>query len=123
MDGTTATIGMTQDGALRTGTVCSVTLPRVGDRIEANQIIGEIESSRTTKQIIAISGRVINVNTGIEADPKLINYPEPSSEGGGWLIKVDVSGASVEGLMDSREYFFSSLTSAFTAYEEMFPRR
>ncbi|CUE67718.1 glycine cleavage system H protein, putative [Bodo saltans] len=70
MDGTTATIGMTQDGALRTGTVCSVTLPRVGDRIEANQIIGEIESSRTTKQIIAISGRVINVNTGIEADPK-----------------------------------------------------
>lgn len=108
---------MTQDGALRTGTVCSV-------RIEANQIIGEIESSRTTKQIIAISGRVINVNTGIEADPKLINYyPEPSSEGGGWLIKVDVSGASVEGLMDSREYFFSSLTSAFTAYEEMFPRR
>lgn len=76
------------------------------------------------QSIIAISGRVINVNTGIEADPKLINYyPEPSSEGGGWLIKVDVSGASVEGLMDSRECFFSSLTSAFTAYEEMFPRR
>jgi glycine cleavage system H protein len=102
IEGTTATIGITNHAQESLGDVIFVGLPQVGDAVEAKQPFGEIESVKATSDIYSpITGKVTDVNENVKTQPKLIN---DSAEDQGWMIKVNASDASVEGLMDRAKY-------------------
>jgi glycine cleavage system H protein len=99
-----ARLGLTNyiQGAL--GTVISVELPDIGDRIEEGEIFAEIESVATVHELIApVTGTVLSVNPHLEDHPNVINE-DPYSEG--WLIEVRLKDeAELNALMDMDEYY------------------
>ncbi len=86
------------------GTVISVELPEVGDKVERGEIFAELESVSTVHEIIApLSGTVLAVNSQIEEHPSIINE-DPYNDG--WLVEVRVNDESeVDSLMDMDEYY------------------
>jgi glycine cleavage system H protein len=71
--------------------------------VDANAIIGEIESTKTTSTLEApVSGRIIEVNDNLEETPEIIN-DEPYK--GGWIAVIEMSDPKeVMDLMDSKAY-------------------
>ena len=97
-------LGLTNyiQGAL--GTVISVELPDVGDQIEEGEIFAEIESVSTVHEFLSpVTGTVLTVNPQLEDHPSIINE-DPYNQG--WLVEVRLrSGAELEALMDTDEYY------------------
>ena len=86
------------------GTVISVELPDVGDKIEEGEAFAEIESVSTVHELISpVSGTVLAVNPHLEEHPAIVNE-DPYSDG--WLIEVRLSDESeLDALMDMDEYY------------------
>jgi glycine cleavage system H protein len=60
-----------------------------GTEIEVGDIIGEIETSDGTVEIISpISGKVLKINQEVIDDPKII-LEDPYKEG--WLMEIEIS--------------------------------
>jgi glycine cleavage system H protein len=89
-------------GAL--GTVISVELPDIGDKIEEGEAFAEIESVSTVHELISpVTGTVLSVNPHLEDHPSIINE-DPYSDG--WLIEVRLNDESdLDTLMDMDEYY------------------
>ena len=75
----------------------------VGTAVQAGDSMGEVESVKTTSDVIsAFTGEVVEVNDAVADDPSLLNS-DPF--GAGWLSKVKVRDASVLAeLMDQETY-------------------
>ena len=74
-----------------------------GTEIEVGDIIGEIETSDGTVEIISpISGKVLKINQDVIDDPKII-IEDPYREG--WLMEIEIS-KSIESfsLLSYKEY-------------------
>jgi glycine cleavage system H protein len=86
------------------GTVISVELPDIGDRIEEGEIFAEIETVSTVHELIApVTGTVLAVNPHLEDHPAVINE-DPYRDG--WLIEVRLKDQSeLDALMDMDEYY------------------
>ena len=97
-------LGLTNyiQGAL--GTVISVELPDIGDRIEEGEVFAEIETVSTVHEFVSpISGKVLAVNPHLDNHASIINE-DPYSEG--WLIEVRLNDSSeLNELMDMDEYY------------------
>ena len=89
-------------GAL--GTVISVDLPDIGDKIEEGEAFAEIESVSTVHELISpVTGTVLSVNPHLADHPSIINE-DPYSDG--WLIEVRLKDDSdLDTLMDMDEYY------------------
>lgn len=97
-----ATVGITNHAQESLGDVIFVGLPSVGDQLTAKQVLGDVESVKAASDIYTpVGGKVVAVNEKAKDEPKLLNE---SAEKDGWLIKVDATGASVEGLMSKEQY-------------------
>jgi len=93
IDGTTITIGITDYAAEKLGDVVYVELPKVGTEIQAGKVVGEIESTKSVGELFApVDASVTESNSAVTDRPELVNE-DPF--GAGWLIKVEVSDASV----------------------------
>ena len=103
LDGDTVTIGITQFAADELTDITFVQLPKVGDKVTANQRFGEIESVKATSDLYSgVSGTVSAVNDQLTSNPGLVNT-DPHS--GGWMIKVKASNpAEVEKLLSADDY-------------------
>jgi glycine cleavage system H protein len=102
LDGDVATIGITDYAAEQLGDIVYVDLPSVGSTVGANDVCGEIESTKSVGELYApLSGEVLEVNGAVDADPSLVNA---DAFGEGWLIKARVDPAEVEGLLDRAAY-------------------
>jgi glycine cleavage system H protein len=102
LDGDVATIGITDYAAEQLGDIVYVDLPSVGSTVGANDVCGEIESTKSVGELYApLSGEVLEVNGAVDADPSLVNA---DAFGEGWLIKARVNPAEVEGLLDRAAY-------------------
>jgi glycine cleavage system H protein len=86
------------------GTVISVELPDIGDRIEEGEVFAEIETISTVHEFVSpISGKVLAVNPHLDNHASIINE-DPYSEG--WLIEVRLNDSSeLNELMDMDEYY------------------
>ena len=96
-------IGITHYAQDALGDIVYVSLPEVGDSIDAGEACGELESTKSVSDVYApVSGEVVARNTNLEATPELVNN---DPYGDGWLFEVVPSdAAAVDALMDSAAY-------------------
>ena len=96
-------VGITDFAQDSLGDIVFVTLPEAGARIEAGSPCGELESTKSVSDLYApLSGTVTEVNTGLDANPELVNT-DPYGEG--WIFEVELAeGQSVDALLDAAGY-------------------
>jgi glycine cleavage system H protein len=96
-------VGITQFAQDALGDIVYVSLPEVGDTVEAGAPCGELESTKSVSDIFApVTGEVVARNEALDATPELVNN---DPYGGGWLFDVTVSDASsLDALLDSAAY-------------------
>jgi glycine cleavage system H protein len=101
LEGDVATIGITDYAADKLGDVVYVDLPAVGSTVTAGDVCGEIESTKSVGELYApLTGEVVEVNDDVVADPSLVN----ADAFAGWLVKLRVEPADVDGLLDRAAY-------------------
>lgn len=96
-------VGLTDHAQRQLGDVVFVELPSVGDRFEAGEAFGSVESVKAVSEVYApVTGQVTKVNEGLSESPENINA-EPY--GDGWLIEIQMANASqATGLLTAAEY-------------------
>ncbi|GAA2012885.1 MULTISPECIES: glycine cleavage system protein GcvH [Nocardioides] len=96
-------IGITHFAQDALGDIVYVSLPEVGDTLEAGTTCGELESTKSVSDIYApVTGEVVARNEQLDATPELVNN-DPYS--GGWLFEVVPSDpAQLDALMDATAY-------------------
>jgi glycine cleavage system H protein len=96
-------VGITHFAQDALGDIVYVSLPDVGDAVEAGAPCGELESTKSVSDIFApVGGEVVARNDALDATPELVNS---DPYGGGWLFELAPSdGAAVDGLLDATTY-------------------
>jgi len=88
VEGTSASIGITEYAAQQLGDVVYVSLPALGATVTAGEPCGEVESVKSVSDLYSpVDGEVIEVNAELEDDPSLVNA-EPYTAG--WMFRVKV---------------------------------
>ena len=86
VSGDVATVGITDHAQKELTDVVYVELPALGRKIQAGESCAVIESVKTASDIYSpVGGEVIAVNTGLGANPGLVNA-EPYAAG--WFFQV-----------------------------------
>ncbi len=103
LDGTTATVGITDWAQGELGDIVFVELPEVGDKIERTKPFGTIEAVKAVSDLFApLSGEVVEINAALEDDPMVINR---DAFGDGWMVRIECSDLSeLDQLLDSAGY-------------------
>ena len=96
-------VGITDFAQDALGDVVFVQLPAVGSRVEARQLRGEVESTKSVSELYApISGVVAEVNTDLETSPEQMNA---DPYGAGWICLITPADPSELGaLLDPGSY-------------------
>ncbi len=96
-------MGLTDHAQRQLGTIVYVELPKVGDRFEADDAFGSVESVKAVSEVFApVSGHVVKVNEGLSESPEEIN---DDPYGNGWLIEIRMASATpATGLLTAAEY-------------------
>ena len=96
-------IGITHYAQDALGDIVYVSLPEVGDTVEAGSACGEVESTKSVSDVYApLTGEVVARNEALDATPELVNN-DPYGEG--WLFELAVADAgSVDALLDATAY-------------------
>lgn len=105
VDGATASVGITDYAQESLGDIVFVELPKVGDKLEAGELFGSVESVKAVSDLYApISGTVTEINEGLNAAPETINTDANAT----WMFKMDVADAgeltSLDSLIDAAAY-------------------
>ncbi len=102
VDGSTATIGITDYAQSELGDVVYVDITASG-AIAAHSTFGSIEAVKTVSDLFApAGGTLVEVNQKIKDTPETINK---DPYGDGWIIKITLSNpAEVNALMDAKAY-------------------
>ena len=102
VDGSVATVGITDFAQSQLGDVVFLELPRKGQRLATGEAFGVIESVKAASDLYApLAGTVVEVNERLAANPELVNT-DPLGEG--WLIKVEAEGGLPDSLLDEAAY-------------------
>jgi glycine cleavage system H protein len=103
LDGNRAKVGITSYAQDALGDIVFVQLPDVGDRLEAGQAFGEVESTKSVSDVYApVTGEVASRNEALETTPELVNT-DPYGEG--WLVELSVTDPSaLDGMLDAEAY-------------------
>ena len=103
IEGDIVTIGITQFAANELTDITYVEMQPVGTSLAENESAGEVESVKTTSDIMtAFAGEITEINEAVADDPSLLNS-DPF--GDGWLAKIKVaSPATCDTLMDQATY-------------------
>lgn len=81
-------VGVTEYATEQLGDIVYVQLPEVGDSVSAGDACGELESTKSTSDLLApVSGVVTAVNEVLNESPETINA---DAYGDGWLFEIEV---------------------------------
>jgi glycine cleavage system H protein len=96
-------VGITDFAQDSLGDVVYVDLPEVGTSVQADQPLGEVESTKSVSDIFSpVSGTVTERNPLLEDQPELVNT-EPYRDG--WLVVIEPSDPSAyDFLLDADAY-------------------
>jgi glycine cleavage system H protein len=102
-DGDAVRIGITDFAQSALGDIVYVSLPEDGARVEAGQVCGEVESTKSVSEIYApLTGTVRVRNAALDDTPELVNS---DPYGDGWMFEVvPDDGGAVDGLLSPEEY-------------------
>jgi glycine cleavage system H protein len=97
------TVGITDFAQKELGEVVFVELPEVGDKFEANEPFGSVESVKAVSEILCpVSCEVTEVNSALEKTPELVNK---SPHQDAWMIKVRITNTGeLSELLSASEY-------------------
>ena len=103
VEGSTATVGITDSAQAQLGDVVFVEVPPAGTAVDKGKEAAVVESVKAASDVYApVSGTVSEANAALEADPSLVNT---APEGEGWFFKLTLSDPSeLDGLMDDAAY-------------------
>jgi glycine cleavage system H protein len=102
IDGSLATVGITEHAAEALGDVVYVAPPAAGAKVTAGEPCGEIESTKSVSDLYSpVDGEVAEVNAEVEEDPGQVNA---DPYGSGWLFKVQIAGDAPTDLLSAEEY-------------------
>jgi glycine cleavage system H protein len=103
VQGTRATIGITNFAADELGDIVFVELPEPGTQLTQFASFGVVESVKAVSDLYApVSGEVTEINEALRDKPELLNA-DPFGEG--WILRVELKAPDeVEQLMDSDAY-------------------
>ncbi|WP_276480529.1 glycine cleavage system protein GcvH [Paraflavitalea pollutisoli] len=103
LEGTTATIGITDFAQRELGDIVYVDVPTVGKPLQAEDVFGTVEAVKTVSDLfLPVAGTITELNSDLESEPELVNS---DPYGDGWMVKLTVSNpADVAGLLDAEAY-------------------
>jgi len=103
VEGDTVVLGISRFAVDALTDVTYVEMKKPGTKFKAGDVIGEVESVKTTSDVYAaIDGEIIEVNGALNDDPSLLNS-DPF--GKGWLVKFkSVNTAGLSTLKDAAAY-------------------
>jgi glycine cleavage system H protein len=96
-------VGITDFAQDALGDVVFAQLPEPGTTVKGNDVVGEVESTKSVSDIYApVSGEIVSRNESLDTDSALINS---DPYGDGWLFEVKLSEAdAIETLLSASEY-------------------
>ena len=101
LEGTTATIGITDFAQRELGDIVYVEVETIGKHLEAGAVFGTVEAVKTVSDLyMPVSGKVLEVNPALDGSPEKVNE---DPYGAGWMIKIEVTGASND-LLSADQY-------------------
>ena len=103
LEGDTVTLGITQFAANELTDITYVGMQPVGTSVQKDESAGEVESVKTTSDVMsAFAGEIVEINDSVSDDPSILNS-DPF--GDGWLVKIRIDGSVDCGeLMDQATY-------------------
>ena len=103
VEGKKATLGISNFAQDALGDVVFVDVPKVGTSLQAEDPLGEVESTKATSTIYTpVTGKILQVNTDLQDHPELLNR---DPYGKGWIAVLEISNpGEVDGLMTPDQY-------------------
>jgi glycine cleavage system H protein len=103
VEGDVARMGITEHAQRELGDVVFIGMPDVGKKYARDEVVGSIESVKTTSDIFTpVSGEVVEINAEARDTPDMVNA-DPM--GKGWLFRIRLSApAELQQLMDLAAY-------------------
>lgn len=103
VEGDTLTLGISRFAVDALTDITYVQMKKVGTKFKAGDVVGEVESVKTTSDIYCfVAGEVTEVNVALGDNPGLINE---DPYGKGWLLKAKISDPSgLAKLVDGAAY-------------------
>jgi glycine cleavage system H protein len=102
VEGTTATVGITDYAQESLGDIVFVDLPKVGSDIELGKTFGTVESVKAVSDLYApASGSVTAVNDALSTAPEQVN----KDAHGAWMLKLTLKDtAQLNALLSAADY-------------------
>ena len=103
LEGGRVRVGITDYAQDALGDVVYVDLPEVGAQVEAEQPLGEVESTKSVSDVYSpVSGTIVERNPLLEERPELVNR-QPYADG--WLVTIEMrEPEQFEALLDAAAY-------------------
>ncbi|MBX9644634.1 MAG: glycine cleavage system protein GcvH [Novosphingobium sp.] len=103
VDGSNATVGITDYAQGQLGDITFVDLPAAGTSVKKGDAPCVVDSVKAASDVYSpASGEVTEANGALDGEPELVNT---DPEGAGWLFKLSLSDAGeLDGLMDKAAY-------------------
>ncbi|MCV0397035.1 MAG: glycine cleavage system protein GcvH [Rhizobiaceae bacterium] len=103
VEGTTATVGITNHAQEQLGDLVFVELPEAGKTVSRGDVVVVVESVKAASDVYApVDGEIVSANDQLGSEPGLVNQ---SAEDEGWLWKMKLSDESqLESLLDEAAY-------------------
>ncbi len=103
IDGTTATVGITDFAQGALGDIVFVEVPSAGKDLKAGGEAAVVESVKAASEVYApLSGKVLEGNAALPDAPETVNK---DPQGAGWFFKMQLSNpGELSALMDETAY-------------------
>lgn len=94
-------VGITDYAQAALGDIVYVQLPKVGEKLSADKVCGEVESTKSVSEIFSpVTGSVVAINSELNSAPESINS---DPYGTGWLFEVSVD-SEPNNLLSASDY-------------------
>lgn len=103
VEGNIAIVGITEFAQGELGDIVFVEIESEDEDLAKEDVFGTIEAVKTVSDLyMPLSGKVIEVNEELDAQPELVNK---DPYGGGWMIKLEIADPSeMSQLLSADEY-------------------
>ena len=92
VEGDLVTLGLTRFAVDALTDITFAQMKSPGTAIKSGDIVGEVESVKTTSDVYSlVGGQVAEINSAVAEDPSLINS---DPYGRGWLVKIRATDTS-----------------------------